>query len=128
MRSACMFNQPHRVLLRMLFLHNFERFNNLHSYHGRVGGNQLPPISLLLSTANDWPQHAASCHILPKLAAITIKVGALLQDEGPWFFTLFSREEPPFPLHFLMKFSQKMLLYLFYTMVHKKSKMKKTQI
>ena len=25
-----------------------------------------------------------------------IKVGALLQDEGPWFFTLFSREEPPF--------------------------------
>ena len=32
----------------MLFLHNFERFNNLHSYHGRVGGNQLPPISLLL--------------------------------------------------------------------------------
>ena len=32
----------------MLFLHNFERFNNLHSYHGRVGGNQLPPISRLL--------------------------------------------------------------------------------
>ena len=32
----------------MLFLRNFERFNNLHSYHGRVGGNQLPPISLLL--------------------------------------------------------------------------------
>ena len=23
-------------------------------------------------------------------------MGALLQDEGPWFFTLFSREEPPF--------------------------------
>ena len=38
-----------------------------------------------VATANDWPQHAASCHILPKLAAITIKVGALLQDEGPWF-------------------------------------------
>ena len=49
-----------------------------------------------VATANDWPQHAASCHILSKLAAITIKVGALLQDEGPWFFTLFSREEPPF--------------------------------
>ena len=79
----------------MLFLRNFERFNNFHSYHRRVGGNQLPPISLLIATANDWPQHAASCHILPKLAAITIKVGTLLQDEGPWFFTLFSREEPP---------------------------------
>ena len=49
-----------------------------------------------VATANDWPQHAASCHILLNLAAITIKVGALLQDEGPWFFTLFSREEPPF--------------------------------
>ena len=49
-----------------------------------------------VATANDWPQHAASCHWwLPKLAAITIKVGALLQDEGPWFFTLFSREEHP---------------------------------
>ena len=36
------------------------------------------------------------------LAAIMIKVGTLLQDEGPWFFTLFSREEPPylFSLHF----------------------------
>ena len=32
----------------MLFLRNFERFNNVHSYDGRVGGNQLPPISLLL--------------------------------------------------------------------------------
>ena len=32
----------------MLFLRNFERFDNLHSYHGRVGGNQRPPISLLL--------------------------------------------------------------------------------
>ena len=42
-----------------------------------------------VAMANDWPQHAASWHILPKLAAITIK-GALLQDEGPWFFTLFS--------------------------------------
>ena len=40
--------------------------------------------------ANDWPQNADSCHMLHKLAAIT-----LLQDERPWFFTLFSREEPP---------------------------------
>ena len=40
---------------------------------------------------------AATCGLLSyKLAAITIKVGAQLQDEGPWFFTLFSREEPPY--------------------------------
>ena len=29
-----------------------------------------------------------------------IKGGALLQDEGPWFFTLFSREEPPFLIRY----------------------------
>ena len=32
----------------MLFLRNFERFYNLHAYRGRVGGNQLPPVNLLL--------------------------------------------------------------------------------
>ena len=49
MASACMFKQPlHRVFSTMLFLRNFERFNNLHAYHGRVGGNQLPPVNLLL--------------------------------------------------------------------------------
>ena len=61
-----------------------------------MGGWEPASTNQSVATANVWPQHAASCHILPKLAAITIKVGALLQDEGPWFLTFFSREEPPY--------------------------------
>ena len=40
------------------------------------------------ATANDCPQHAGTCHILHKLASIMIKVGTLLQDEGPWTMVL----------------------------------------
>ena len=92
---ACSINHYIVSLARMLFLRNFERFNNLHAYHRRVGGNQLPPVNLLLPrmTGRNMRPHVI---YFTKLAAITIKVGALLQDEGPWFFTLFSREKPPY--------------------------------
>ena len=45
---ACSINHYIVSFSRMHFLRNFERFNNLHAYHGRVGGNQLLPVNLLL--------------------------------------------------------------------------------
>ena len=45
---ACSINHYIVSFSMMLFLRNFERFYNLHAYHGRVGGNQLPPVNLLL--------------------------------------------------------------------------------
>ena len=84
----------------MVFLRNFWALKQL-AFSSRAGGWEPASTNQSVATANDWPQHAASCHILLKLAAITIKVGALLQDEGPWFFTLFSREEPLFPFVFM---------------------------
>ena len=74
--------------------HPFE-FANIHTVNERSSGGKPYITNQSVASSNDWPQHAASCHILAKLAAIMIKVGALLQVEGPWFFTLFSREEPP---------------------------------
>ena len=92
---ACSINHYIVSFSRMLFLRNFERFNNWHAYHGLVGGNQLPLVNLFVPrmTGRNMRPHVI---YFTKLAAITIKVGALLHDEGPWFFTFFSREEPPF--------------------------------
>ena len=69
---------------------SFEFCNNKHTHTVKPASTNQS-----VATANDWLQHAASCH---KLAAITIKVGAQLRDG--FFFTLFGREEPSFPMSF----------------------------
>ena len=70
MTSVCMFNQPHRVLFKDALSTQLWALWQL-AFLSRAGGWEPASTNQSVATTNDWPQYAASCHILPKLAAIT---------------------------------------------------------